>query len=346
MSKIRSVILKAAHPFIPAPWRAPTMEYRYGIWRGISTLFSEDGRQLGEENARPFILNRHIPAETVACKYEGSRYGKQINVTALRTAMRHFSEALDIVGAVRTYHMERVQKTGRHATIDQPGLWDLYILSRACISLIAYEKRQRHQPPTNATVSNAMTGQYQFISGIFMICRNMMESGDPAISENRQITCDDLYTYADNNEIFSSPNGMVCAGSTSKILEFIEFCLVGTQVTKKNKPAPTAIFNLSDMPGGVDNWYRYAMATIDLDCILDLEGLQNKLGDSAALDDVSAAKIKSYRAFGDYCRSLADLPAPQSSALDRQNHILALLGRRSISKIPQHHIVDRVGPSG
>ena len=66
------------------------MEFRYGLWTGVSALMGEDGRQLGEHNTRPLVFNREIPAEVHACKYKGSRYGREINISALRVAMRHF----------------------------------------------------------------------------------------------------------------------------------------------------------------------------------------------------------------------------------------------------------------
>ena len=96
---------KALKPLVrqvlQAPWASPIMEFRYGVWVGVSGLMGEDGRQLGEANTRPLIFNRDISAEVQVCKYEGTRYGKEINISALRVAMQHFYDAASITVAVR-----------------------------------------------------------------------------------------------------------------------------------------------------------------------------------------------------------------------------------------------------
>ena len=58
---------------LQAPWASPLMEFRYGIWVGVSGLMGVDGRQLGEANTRPVVFNRNIPAEVQSCKYKGTR---------------------------------------------------------------------------------------------------------------------------------------------------------------------------------------------------------------------------------------------------------------------------------
>ena len=68
---------------LQAPWASPLMEFRYGVWVGVSGLMGVDGRQLGEANTRPIVFNRDIPAEVQVCKYAGTRYGKEINISCL-----------------------------------------------------------------------------------------------------------------------------------------------------------------------------------------------------------------------------------------------------------------------
>ena len=95
-------------PWLKTPWTCPYMEFRYGLWTGISGLMGEDGRQLGEANTKPAVYMKDIPAETLTCKYEGTRYGQLINISALRVAMKHFYDASAITVSVRDYHMARI----------------------------------------------------------------------------------------------------------------------------------------------------------------------------------------------------------------------------------------------
>jgi len=335
--RLRNLIKKILWPLLEKPWQTADMEFHYGLWNGVSALYSEGGRQLGEENTRPFSLNHHLPAETIHCKYPGSRAGRQINMSALRVAMQNFDEALAITGAVRAYHLQ-------HVGSDKPfGIWDLYIIARASIALVAYQKRFARQAAPQATVSNALGSQYQFISGVFMICRHMMENADLTIAANNPISTEALYSYADENGIFVSFNGMACAGSTKKIMEFLNFC-------NESRDGSTIAIDLDLIVTEPDNWYCYALATIELDCFIEMERAR-QLKSKTAGQDVDYDKVSDiYRGLQCYCRRLArSLPETpvdgdfRDAALTRQNHILTLLGQPAIVRISKQHIAQRLG---
>ncbi|MEP1420601.1 MAG: hypothetical protein ABJK59_02385 [Erythrobacter sp.] len=313
------------------------MEFHYGLWHGVSALYSESGRQLGEENTRPFALNHHVPAEKITCKYEGSRSGCLINVSALRTAMQNFEAALAITKAVQARHV------GDQGRADPLGIWDLYILSRASIALIAYQMRFRPQAQVPNRVSDDLTSQFQFISGVFMICRHMMENADCLIAQNQPVPAKVLYDYADDNGIFISFNGMACAGSVKKIHEFLEFCIDCSPQDK----SPTIA--LDDLVCELDNWYQYALASIELDCFIEQERAARLDQKETQTSDASTAQI--YCSIGAYVRSLMPssaltdegLSSFKSGALLRQNRILGLLGRDMIRNLPASHIAARLG---
>lgn len=336
---MRNLIKKALWPVLQKPWNSRDMEFHYGLWNGVSALYSKSGRQLGEENSRPFLLNHHINAHSIICKYDGSRYGRAINMSALRIAMQNFDAALAITANVRNYHRTRMQNN------HEIGIWDLYIISRASIALIAYQIRcntPSQKALQNRKISDALASQYQFISGIFMICRHMMENADPIITTNSPISADKLYEYADKNGIFISYNGMACAGSYIKIIEFLDFCNNDSDDLTNKLDFKTII----DAP---ENWYQYALATITLDMIIEIErsdlgitGQYIRRGDSIAI----------YKGLQNYCARLSpnlsqiadnDMDFIEKS-LSWQNYILSLLNRPSLKKIPPKHIALRLNP--
>lgn len=323
-------------PVFNKPWNTADMEFHYGLWNGVSALYSESERQLGEENTRPFTLNHHLAAETIQCKYSGSRYGRSINMSALRTAMQNFDSALEVTGLVKSYHSKRIDK--------EIGIWDLYIIARASIAIIAYQKRYKKQQEKQNKVSDILASQYQFISGVFMICRHMMENGDKAIIENAPISAEKLYKYADENGIFVSFNGMACAGSTKKIMDFLYF-------VQDNDHAACDEIGLNKIVTNPDNWYRYAMATIEFDCFIELERAQQckKINNNNNQLDYDTI-ITIYRGLQNYCLRLSPALSNMNldtnfleESLERQNHILALLGRSPISKIADKHVANRLG---
>ncbi len=335
---------KIARRFITSPWNSDIMEFRFGIWRGISPLYSESGRQLGEENTRPFLYNDHIPAQTLACKYEGSRFGHDINISALRIAMAHFDEALDVTAAVTAYHG---QKRAHSQNANPFGIWDLYIISRASIALIAYKVRLGENRNSNPHVSDVLASQYQFISGVFMICRHMMNNNRPEILQNTPISAEDLYAYADENEIFTSFNGMVCAGSTAKIMQFLNFCVdhLASQNSDDQQDVTQSLSNIVDDPA---KWYRYALLTIELDCFLEMTHLRLKKTTNTGLSQIDKSIFGIYQNVANYCSEILGLPLSdvaqpyEEGALDRQNEILKLLGRPPIAKISRKFLDERL----
>jgi len=327
------------------PWQSDIMEFEFGLWRGVSPLFSQSGRQLGEENTRPFIFNHHVPAETQICKYDGSRYDQLINISALRVAMKNFDEALDIVGDVRSFHLHQKDKQN---IITKLGIWDLYLMSRACIALIAFQVRHKDTMNASPIVKDSLASLYQFISGIFMICRHMMNEGDAKIIHNDPMSADDLYHYADQNKIFTSFNGMVCAGSTRKILEFIEFC--NKEVVDESESASTRANECTSLQThihAIEDWYRYSLNSVELDCYIEAEYYSRKISSG---EDISKNKriYKIYKDIGGYCDEiLGENNRDRNinfaiSVLQRQNKLLTLLGREVIGSIPKKKLHARL----
>ncbi len=355
MKQIKTFGKKVVRHFAEAPWESDIMEFRHGLWRGVSPLFTESGRQLGEENTRPFLFNDHIPAKTIPCKYEGSRYGHPINMSALRIAMTNFDAALEITRAVIAYHASIARKV-RPGT--QGGIRDLYIISLASISLISYSLRKQPRPNASGIVPDDLASQYQFIAGIFMICRDMLHTNSPVMQGNAPVSAAQLYEYADRHKIFTSFNGMVCAGSTKKIMEFLEFCTgsMAAEFSRAECAADTAGMGKDGAPaklvsivGDAGRWYHYAMAAIELDCFIKRERRRHKpeQGGSAGVEQQDI--IRAYEEIAAYCASLMPLPCAagqcgyETGALKRQNKILKLLDRKPVSRISAARLAEQLG---
>lgn len=339
----KNVVRRLTEP----PWESNLMEFKYGVWSGVSPLFTESGRQLGEENARPFLFNDHIPAKKIACKYEGSRNGREINMSALRIAMINYDAALEITKAVIRYHAAAVTRKNPNAV---GGTWDLYIIALASISLISYSVRKQPAQRKPAIVADDLASQYQFIAGIFMICRHMIDTEDGFIIGNNPIDAKQLYDYADQHEIFTSFNGMVCAGSTKKIMDFLEFC-TGEMTAELSKPSATSQQDtyapLDRIVDDVDQWYRYAVSAIELDCFVKIERRMHKLKNGLSSDLNHQTVIDTYKNISDYGMSLmqsADNPlesAYEAGSLQRQNRLLEMLNRKPIKKIDKKYLNEQ-----
>jgi len=344
MKQIRSVGKKVVRRFSKAPWDSDTMEFVRGIWQGVSSLYTESGRQLGEENTRPFLFNDHIPAKTIVCKYDGSRNGHLINMSALRTAMMNYDEAVEITKSVIRHHATAAKKYAR----SECGTWDLYVIALASIALIAYSVRRVDGPYNSKIISDPLASQYQFIAGIYMICRHMIDENSPLISINTPINAEQLYCYADKHEIFTSFNGMVCAGSTKKIMDFLELC-TSEMTTSFAGTSDSMAFPIEVIVGDVDQWYQYALSAIELECFVKVARRKNRIKNGAETLNDDQRSLETYAQISEHCTSL--LPSDGAVSLDqdyevgalaRQNRILTTLNRKPISRISQRLLSEQL----
>ena len=184
-----------------------------------------------------------------------------------------------------------------------------------------------------------------------MICRDMIDTRDQRMLKNAPISADQLYEYADHHKIFESFNGMVCAGSTKKIMEFLEFCTAQMEAAfstegslNQNGSSP-----LSEFIDDAGLWYRYALASIELDCFIKIERRRAKSKDAVELASDDQATIGIYQEITKYCLSLMSSSYQPSNApfasgsLERQNEVLGLLGRTPIKAIKRAQLDAQLG---
>ena len=327
-------------PFVTNPLDYDLMEFKYGLWSGVSSLFDEDERQLGEGNVRPRIFNHDIPIEAHACKFSGSRDGKLINMSSLRSTMKYFYEASAITVAIRDFHMEKINKP----ITENPNIWDLYVIARASLALIAYRYRSVNRP-ISESLPNDLGSQYKMVTGIYVICREMVSAAHPAIKNNDPISAQELYDYADKHNLFESDTGMVCAGSTRKIVEFLEITNQGRSHPESAKLKLEKQDSYLDILGryvsDIEGWYRYALLNIELDSFISMEVLERKLKANPSKQERIQSVIDITRAQHNYWLELlgrsddTDAADFKQAALERQNAILAHLKKPLVKAIPQ-----------
>ncbi|MEP2944190.1 MAG: hypothetical protein ABJL18_02065 [Hyphomicrobiales bacterium] len=325
-------------PLLKNPLEHDLMEFKYGLWSGVSSLFDEDERQLGEGNVSPMIFNHDIPTDVHSCKFSGSRDGKLINMSSLRSTMKYFYEASAITVAIRDYHMEQINKPIN----ENPNIWDLYVIARASLALIAYRYRSENRPITDR-MPNDLGSQYKMVTGIYVICREMVSAAHPAIKNNDSISAQELYDYADKHNLFESDTGMVCAGSARKIVEFLELAIQGRNHPEGAKLKLEKQGDHLDVLGryapDIKGWYSYAMLTIELDSFILMEVLERKLEANPSGKERIQSVIDIIRAQHSYWLELlerSDEPNTadfKQGALERQNAILTHLKKPPVKAI-------------
>jgi len=244
----------------PPPYRRANMEFDYDVWNGICTFHSHDGRQIGENNTNPEIYKEVIETEHKVCKFEGSRNGLPINVTALRQVMAVWGDALQFTTMLRNDYIRRRGLTGPSLTLRQG-----YVFSKLGAAYAAYQARRRHNPISSLPALE--TAFFTLGVGPFMIVRTFMEKGDLAVLHDGPLTASELYEMADSSGTLISAAGKGCAGSKKLILDFLDVTMNGTY----DKPLDSADARRAvNSIGDWDEFYAYVYATSRLELMVRL----------------------------------------------------------------------------
>ena len=145
---------------------------------------------------------------------------------------------------------------------------------------------------------------------------------------------------------------MVCAGSTAKIIEFLEFANIGMQHPEASKLELVGEFDyltfLRNYVDDLDGWYQYAQYTVELDHFIELETLRRKFDADPDRKTTVQPVMDICREQHDYWLSLIGdrqqfrVEGFEQGVLARQNAILALLNWEPIKSIPEKVIQARL----
>ena len=259
--------------------------------------------------------------------------------------MSNYDEAVEITKAVIRHHVAAAKVRG----VNAGGIWDLYVISLASIALISYSVRKKPTPNPSKIISDPLASQYQFIAGIYMICRHMIDENSSLIAKNVPISAQQLYDYANTHGIFTSFNGMVCAGSTKKIMDFLELC-TSEMSDAMSGERQQLNSSLGAIVGDVDRWYQYALFAVELDCFIKIARRQHRIASEAPSEVDDAKSLSTYRKIAEYCSALMppeDTAPPDDAyevgALARQNKILNLLNRAPLTGIASTLLNEQLG---
>jgi len=145
---------------------------------------------------------------------------------------------------------------------------------------------------------------------------------------------------------------MVCAGSVAKIIEFLEFSNQGRShkdaAKLKLTGADDHLALLGTFVSDLEDWYRYALLTIELDYYIEMEALRQKMAAEPDMRERLQPVLEIYQAQYAYwlellgTREAAQSKSFEEGALSRQNAILELLKMPPVKSIPDKVISSRL----
>jgi len=255
-------VVRAYSTIHPPPYRRPNMEFDYDVWNGISSFYTCSGRQIGENNTSPEIYKEDIPTEHKQCKFAGTRYGRQINVTALKEVMSVWDDVQQLTTMLRNHYL-------KFRGYDNPrfNLVQSYVFSKVGPAYSAYLARRRKNPIKNGSIDALGATFFTLGVGPFMVVRALMEKGDLLPLEPQPLSADILYDATDASGALVSAAGKGCAGSPRLIHDFIDVVMNGTYDKPLDSLEAKRAFD------AIDNWtvfYSYVFATARLELLIKL----------------------------------------------------------------------------
>ncbi len=246
----------------PPPYQRAKMEFDFDVWNGICTFHSNQGRQIGENNTGPEVYKEVVETEHKICKFEGSRYGLPINVTALREVMGVWDDALQFVTLLRNQHVKQLK-----LDVTRLNLRQGYVFSKLGAGLPAYLARRRNSPIKDGSLPPLETAFFTLGVGPFMVVRSLMEKGDLTPLNLEPQTAEVLYELADTSGSIVSGAGKACAGSKKLFLDFLDAAMNGTYKKELSSAEAQRAFAMVD---DWDNFYRYIFASSRLELLVKL----------------------------------------------------------------------------
>jgi hypothetical protein len=248
--------------FRPPPHRRPNMEFEFDVWNGISTFYASTGRQIGESNTGPAFHREVTETEQKITKFADSRYGRHINVTALRYVIPVWDDVLQFTTLLRNHFIQRhgVSSGGMNPR-------QSYVFSKMGAGYVAFLARRRRHPLKNGTLTPTLTGFFTLAVGPFMVVRALMEMGDLTALEESTFSAEAWYALADRSGSLLAGINRACAGTKKMITEFVDVAINGSY----DKPLTSVEADRAF--ACVDDWgafYQYLYASSRLELLIKL----------------------------------------------------------------------------
>ena len=238
------------------------MEFYYDIWNGISSLRGYENRQIGENNTFPAEYKEMMETQHNPCKFEGSRHGRLINMTALRHVMSVWDESFQFVTLLRNQFMKDRGISGKRMNLRQG-----YAFSKIGAAFPAYLARRKHNPIKEGELPLLESVFFTLGVGVFMVVRALMEKGDMIVLESDLVDAATVYELADSSGALVSAAGKGCAGSKKLIIDFADMAMNGTYEIKEVSPMVEYAFNSL---GDFNKFYDYLFPASRLELYVKL----------------------------------------------------------------------------
>ncbi|MFP2923879.1 hypothetical protein ACLESO_01430 [Pyxidicoccus sp. 3LG] len=216
------------------------------VYRIAHPALDTEGRHIGESNVFPEAMRMKMETEFKGCHFAGSRYRNNapMNVTALKSMMRHWKPMMHAVLAVREAFL-------RHNTVLPDGRWrlgDLHAVACAVLAVPSYMLLRANEPVPNGTLDPVLSNIYRVTDGVRMVAAYLLFLPEEPMTYDTPISSSELLYITDRDNHYLSTRG-VCAGPPNLVDEYFQTLMDGRPVAGE---PPARVPWEQDILAGVD----------------------------------------------------------------------------------------------
>ena len=246
----------------PPPYCRDNIEFDRDVWNGICTFRSATGRHIGENNTNPKFYREMIETKHLVCAFEGSRNGRQVNITALRHMIPIWDDVLQFTLLMRNHYIEHRELHSARLNLRQG-----YVFSKMTAAYLSFLARRTRNPLSSGTLPALETAYFTVGVGPFMVVRALMERGNLAALETAPMSAAALYDLADSSGSLLAGTDRACAGSKHLIVQFLDVAMNGAYTQAlTSADAQRALSCIDDW----NTFYQYLYASSRLELLIKL----------------------------------------------------------------------------
>jgi len=211
----QKILASALRKVVPAPHRAPLMEWQYGTWTGSFAGYDETGRQLGEANVLPEWLASPLDDQWSPFRGPGSREGCPFNVDAFKEMGKCWNGLLQDAVALRRLYCDRY--LGEQTKLNA---MDLFIISSVGVSSPSYLLRRNNSPIADGKLPRQSGAVFKVIGGMYAATSRMVSQAHPMLLE-QTLDPDRFLAYLEAEHLLLSPEMRACAAPERMIRQML-----------------------------------------------------------------------------------------------------------------------------
>ena len=202
--------------------RAACLESIWSPFKICEAARDTDGRPIGELGSS-IASTLAVPFQLKSCPYGDGRYGKPMNVSALRQMTLHWPELLRATAYLRRAYLRRAGCTS-------VTTWHLWRMTRFITALAPFLMRRAREPVADGALSTTLCSLLKVAQGLHITAATMLHRDLGQLDE--RIDPEAFIRFTDETDAYMHPSGRACSAPPHMIAEAVALMVDGSDAVR------------------------------------------------------------------------------------------------------------------